>query len=215
MLHQVANSYAVLDPWFGGPPRPVEFDMGCGFGRYTLDLARRFPDRLVLGSDFSGSRMRKLEKRAQVLGLANVELLYAHSLELVGYLLPDGCVNRLHLLCPDPWPKSRHRGRRLVTCEFLSHVARILAPGGVLHFSTDHPPYLDDVRAMVASVPFFQSAPEAIADVQDLKTDFERIWNAQGKHVPHLACLRSVRSGEVVSLTRHGKTIAELRQPAI
>lgn len=195
MLHQVANSYSVLDPWFGGPPRPVEFDMGCGFGRYTLDLARRFPDRLVIGSDFCISRMRKLEKRAQVLGLANVELLYANSLELVGYLLPDGCVSRLHLLCPDPWPKSRHRARRLVTCDFLSRVARILAPAGVLHFSTDHQPYLDDVQAAVASVPCFRSAPEALADVQDLKTDFERIWNAQGKRVPHLAYVRVAADG--------------------
>ena len=29
-------------------------------------------------------------------------------------LLPDGCLDRLFLLFPDPWPKARHAKRRFV-----------------------------------------------------------------------------------------------------
>lgn len=165
--------------------------MGCGFGRYTLELAKRFSDRLVLGSDLHPGRLRKIAVRAEHRGIANVEFLYVNNLALVGYLLPDGCISRLHLLCPDPWPKARHRARRLVTSAFLTRVARILAPGGVLHLATDHPPYLESLREVAEGLPFFTPAPEAIVDVLDLKTDFEKIWLHLGKQVPHLAYRRT------------------------
>jgi len=190
MLHLLSGTYEVIDPWFGRPHCPLEFDMGCGFGRYTLELARRFPDRLVLGSDLHPGRLRKIAARADRRGIGNAEFLYVNNLALVGYLLPDGCVSRLHLLCPDPWPKARHRARRLVTSAFLTRAARILAPGGVLHLATDHEPYLASLQEVVASLPFFRPAPEAIADVLDLQTDFEKIWLHLGKTVPHLAYMR-------------------------
>lgn len=191
MLHLLSGKYEVLDPWFGRPRSLVEFDMGCGFGRYTLALARRFPERLVLGSDLHPGRLRKIVRRAEREGLGNVEFLYGNNQALVGYLLPDACVHRLHLLCPDPWPKARHRARRLVTSDFLTRVARILAPGGVLHMATDHGPYLETLQAVADGLPFFRAEPDAIADIRDLKTDFERIWNHLGKEVPHLAYRRT------------------------
>ena len=129
MIHCLTNNYVTIDPWFGRPPCPIELDMGCGKGRFTLDLAALYPDRLVLGSDVMLGRLRRLARKIDRRGLRNIELLRANSLELVGYQLPDGCIRRLHLLCPDPWPKTRHRGRRLVTTDFLVRVARVLEHG--------------------------------------------------------------------------------------
>ena len=188
MLHDLCKTYAVIDPWFGRLPHvPIELDMGCGFGSFTLALAQRFPDRLVLGTDLNSNRLRKIEKKAALAGLANFGLLHTTSLPLVGFMLPNACIRRIHLLCPDPWPKDKHRGRRLVTSDFLTRVARVLEPGGVLHMSTDHQPYFDALVATADGLPFFERAPEAIADIVDIKTDFERIWTAQGKSVPHAA----------------------------
>jgi len=190
MIHCLTNNYVTIDPWFGRPPCPIELDMGCGKGRFTLDLAALYPDRLVLGSDVMLGRLRRLARKIDRRGLRNIELLRANSLELVGYQLPDGCIRRLHLLCPDPWPKTRHRGRRLVTTDFLVRVARVLEPGGVLHVASDHDPYLDSFLELAAKLDFLASAPDAVADVLALKTDFELLWESQGKTVRHLAFRR-------------------------
>jgi tRNA (guanine-N7-)-methyltransferase len=44
-------------------------------------------------------------------------------------LLPDGRPDRLFLLFPDPWAKSRHAKRRFVHPALLPLLARVLKPG--------------------------------------------------------------------------------------
>jgi len=187
MPHILTNVYGVIDPLFGRDPRPVELDLGCGKGRLTLELAARFPERLVLGSDVMLGRLRRIQAKIDKRGIRNIELLRATHQELVGLQLPDACIARVHLLCPDPWPKNRHRAKRTVTTDFLTCVARVLKPGGVLHMSTDHGPYLGTLRATVEDLPFFERADSAIADIADVRTEFEQKWVAEGKAVPHLA----------------------------
>jgi tRNA (guanine-N7-)-methyltransferase len=186
MIHILTNTYRVLDPWFGRARCPIELDMGCGKGRFTLALAERHPERLVLASDVMLGRLRKVEARRGRRGIANLELLRATNAELVGYQLPDGCICRLHLLCPDPWPKARHRWRRTVTTDFLVRAARVIEPGGTLHVATDHLPYAEHLTTLAACLPFLRPAPHRIHDILDLRTDFELDWLAEGRFVPHL-----------------------------
>ena len=190
MIHILTQSYAVIDPWFGRNECAIELDLGCGKGGFALDLAERYPERLVLASDVMLGRLRKVERRARHGDLGNIELLRANSVELVGYQLPAACVYRAHLLCPDPWPKARHRNKRLVTTDFLTRLARVLAPGGVFHFSSDHGPYLKDVKQIIARLPFFRPAPWLLSDITDLKTEFQLIWETAERKVPHLAYVR-------------------------
>ena len=190
-IHYLANRWLTVDPRFGRPGTPpIELDLGCGTGGFTLAVARRHPERLILGAEVQLGRLRRVQNVARQGGFRNVELLHVNSLELVGFMLPDASVRRLHLLCPDPWPKARHRAKRLATAAFFTHVARVLEPGGVLHLATDHAPYLEAQRAAVEGLPFFRAAPETIADLACMETDFERKWRAQGKPVPHLAYVR-------------------------
>ena len=190
-IHMLTGTYRVIDPWFARDRCPIELDLGCGKGTFSADLAARFPGRLVLASDVMLGRLRKLRNKLQHRGLNNVELLRTNSRDLVGYQLPDACVNRLHLLCPDPWPKARHRHRRVITTDFMTRVARVLAPGGVFHFASDHAPYLHCLERILPALPCFHAAPDAIADIADLQTDFERVWRRDGRHVPHLAYVRA------------------------
>jgi tRNA (guanine-N7-)-methyltransferase len=187
VIHVLTNLYAPIDPWFGRAGCPIELDMGCGKGRFVLELAARFPQRLILGSDVMLGRLRKLARRILCRRLSNVELLRANNLELVGFQLPAQSIRRVHLLCPDPWPKARHRNRRLLTTDFLVRLTRILEPNGVLHIATDHAPYLESLRQSLARLPFYVEEPGAVADLEGLKTDFELIWEAYGRSVPHLA----------------------------
>lgn len=163
----------------------VELDMGCGKGTFTTELARRHPERVVLAADVMSGRLRKLVKRNLRDGIGNMVVIKSEARMLIGRLLPDGLVARLHILCPDPWPKGRHRGNRLLSSDFMTQIHRILKPGGVWHFSTDDPAYLEAVRCGVAASGLFREEPSWLADIADIKTDFEMLWSSEGKSVHH------------------------------
>ena len=55
--------------------------------------------------------------------------------------LPDGCLDRLFLLFPDPWPKARHAKRRFVHPAQLPLLARVMRPGAEWRIASDDPTY--------------------------------------------------------------------------
>lgn len=55
--------------------------------------------------------------------------------------IPDASVDKVFVLFPDPWPKSRHADRRIINQDNLNEIARILKPNGVLRIATDHKVY--------------------------------------------------------------------------
>jgi tRNA (guanine-N7-)-methyltransferase len=54
----------------------------------------------------------------------------------------------IHVWFPDPWPKARHRKRRLIRPEVVALLSGALAPGGVLRLATD----VADYAAVMADV---------------------------------------------------------------
>jgi len=72
--------------------------------------------------------------------LANVRILVDDARLLLASL-PDGCLGRVFVLFPDPWPKKRHHKRRLVNRETAAAFARVLRAGGELRVATDDPGY--------------------------------------------------------------------------
>ena len=170
--------------------RMIELDLGCGKGDFSAALSRTFPDRFILAADIMLGRMRKVKKKTDRTGNHNVCCLRTEARFLLGICLPDRCVDRIHILCPDPWPKDRHRGHRLLCAEFMMPVNRVLKEGGIFHFATDDPDYMATVSQLVETSGLFEPAgPEAIADVsgEEFRTEFERGWLAEGKTVPHRA----------------------------
>jgi tRNA (guanine-N7-)-methyltransferase len=78
--------------------------------------------------------------------------------------MPDGAVDRLFILFPDPWPKLRHHKRRLVDAAFLTEAARLLKTGGHLRFATDWADYADQVLTVLPGRTDFTWTAEAADD---------------------------------------------------
>ena len=163
----------------------VELDMGCGKGSFTTELAKRHPDRVILAADMLSGRLRKLASRNLREGVNNMRILKAEARMLIARLLPDRALDRIHILCPDPWPKDRHSGNRLLSSNFMTQIHRVLKDNGVWHFSTDDLEYLAAVRKAVAASQLFRDDPSRLSDIADVKTDFEVMWNSEGKEVYH------------------------------
>ena len=72
--------------------------------------------------------------------IPNVRLHMGDALNALARL-PDGSLDRVYLLHPDPWPKARHAKRRMMNPGPIAMIAAKLKPGGEFRFGTDHPIY--------------------------------------------------------------------------
>lgn len=167
---------------------PLEVDLGAGDGSYTLALAEHYQDRRFLAVERLLGRVQKICRRSKERGLTNLKVLRLESGYTAEWLLPRHSVSRLHLVCPDPWPKAKHHRRRMIQNEFLETVTQLLEPGGVFIFKTDHEEYFEwaqeviDAFAQLEVTPF----PE---DNFDPKSDFQLQWEAEGKSLQVLHCV--------------------------
>ena len=170
--------------------QPLEVDLGCGDGRFVIKMAAHYPERNFLAVERLLGRVRKVCREAKREGLENLRVLRLESLYTLEWLLPEACLDRVHLLCPDPWPKAKHHRRRLFQRPFLEAVVRVLKPGGELLFKTDHTGY-------------FEWSEEHLDDYEGLnrldwpegtffypKTDFQIQWEAQGKVLHRLRAVK-------------------------
>lgn len=152
--------------------RLFEVDVGCGKGRFLLARASKNPQTNFLGVDRMLRRIRKVDNKARRLGLANVRLLRMEAFYAVTHLVPAHSVSVYYILFPDPWPKKRHHDHRLFNGDFVDALHRTLAEKGQLHFSTDHLPYFDEVKAILAADKRFAEIP-AFEPTEDERSDFE------------------------------------------
>ena len=135
--------------------RAVWLEIGFGGGEHMAGQAERSPDTLIIGVEpfLNGvaSALRHVEER----GLENVRIHQGDAREVAGRL-PDGCLDRVFVLFPDPWPKSRHHKRRIIQSEFLVELARLLKAGGGLRFATDWAEYAVWTRERVTASGLFK-----------------------------------------------------------
>ncbi len=168
--------------------RPLEVDLGCGDGSFLMEMARHHPERDFLGVERLLGRVCKVCRKATRQQLENARVLRLESRYVVEWLLPEGAVSRVHLLCPDPWPKVRHHRRRLVQVEFLEAVSRVLMPGGEFLFMTDHEEYFQWAEEKVAAFGGLERLEWIEAAFFYPKTDFQQFWESEGKTMWRLRC---------------------------
>ena len=131
---------------------PVALDLGEGDGAATRRWALDRPDLLVVAIELHRPGLAKLLDALERDGPANVCVAEADALAVLDGCEP-GSLAAVRLLFPDPWPKRRHVGRRMVDRAFAGAVARALAPGGELYVATDWDDYAEHARSMVAAEP--------------------------------------------------------------
>lgn len=132
--------------------QPLALEIGCGTGHFVLACALAQPDMNFLAIDIYNKGCLKTCAKIDAAGVSNVRVMRAEARWLMEKGLQAESLAAVYINCPDPWPKKRHRRRRLVNREFLLAMARYLAPGGDFFFSTDVCDYAEDVAAAVCGL---------------------------------------------------------------
>ena len=149
--------HASLDPTeVFGRTAPLTVEIGSGQGHAIVHAASEHRDRDFLAIEVFQAGLARTMIRAEWAKLTNLRLVEANAPEVLEQALPAASVSEIWVFFPDPWPKERHKKRRLVAPDFLRIAARALRPGGVLRLATDWQDYAEQMREVCDAADVFE-----------------------------------------------------------
>lgn len=175
---------------FDAPPRELWLEVGFGGGEHARSLAAAHPEAALIAAEVFENGITSMlsalvpepldPDRAPLPG--NLRLWTQDARSLIDGL-PDGCLDRLMLMFPDPWPKARHARRRFVHPGTLARQARVLRPGGEWRIATDEPTYQAWVEESFAAQTLFRLAFSSLSRPEGWPgTRYESKALREGRH---------------------------------
>jgi len=137
--------------------KPMVFEIGCGVGDFAAQMAALHPQWNYLALDYYNKGCIKTCKRADKAGLDNLRVVRDEARSFMERCIPRQSLRAVIINCPDPWPKIRHRKRRLVNAEFVGYLKEFMLPGADLYFATDFVDYGLDVAALMPDIAGFEN----------------------------------------------------------
>ena len=170
----------------------ITLEIGFGSGAATARIAEDNPNKNYLGIDVHrpgiGHLLMEIEKRK----LDNLKIIDNDAALVLEKMISASSLEAIHIFFPDPWPKKRHRKRRLIQRPFTEILANCLIPNGYLYFVTDWEDYAFHALEELTATPSLKNKYENFAVPQDWrpKTKFEQKGLAKGHIIRELFFLR-------------------------
>ena len=175
------------------PGKKVWLEIGFGGGEHLVHQAAANPDVGFIGCEPYINGVAMLLGKIRAANVSNLRIYPGDARDLFD-VIPDGALDRVFLLYPDPWPKKRHHRRRFVTPEHLDPLARKMADGSTLRVATDIEDYVRQTLEQVAMRPDFDWLATGAADWREpwddwLSTRYEQKALREGRR-PHYLTFR-------------------------
>lgn len=148
---------------FDVPVKAVWLEIGFGGAEHLVWQARHNPDIGIIGCEPFEEGVVKALTLIEDEALANIRVHPDDVRPLLRWL-PAASLDRAFVLFPDPWPKARHRRRRLVATPLLDQLARTMRPGAELRLGTDIGDYARTMLSALMRHPAFRWTAKGPAD---------------------------------------------------
>jgi tRNA (guanine-N7-)-methyltransferase len=176
---------------FFGNDKPMYLELGCGKGTFMAVHASENPDINYITVDIKDEVLvlakRNIEEAYKKVGheLKNIALM-SQEILLIEEMLGDGDeIERIYINFCNPWPKERHKKRRLTHSRQLEKYKKFLKKGGEIWFKTD------DDELFEESLAYFKEANMEIKYItydlhnsdfegKNVVTEHEDMFTAQG-----------------------------------
>jgi len=168
----------------------------CGKGGFISKLASTNPDKNFIAVDIKDEvlalAMKKIENEYALIGAETKNIrLMAHEIMLIHRMLDENDqIGRIFINFCNPWPKNRHKARRLTHPNQLNQYRTFLAPNGQIWFKTD------DTMLFQDSIKYFEQCNFNIVYLTEdlhasgfegnIETEHERMFLEQGCKIKFL-----------------------------
>lgn len=122
-----------------GRTAPRVLDIGTGMGETTVQLAQTHPENDYLAVEVHRPGVGSLLRRAAEAGVRNLRVISHDVVEVLRHQIPERSLDEAYVFFPDPWPKTKHHKRRLVSKSFLALLVPKLKSHGRLYLASDWP----------------------------------------------------------------------------
>lgn len=181
---------------FFGNDHPIELEIGCGKCTFTAEKAKRNPEinyiAMDIKSDMLGVGRRNIERIFSEAGKApdNIALVRCNVEEIDKVFSPEDHIAVMYINFCNPWPREKHKKRRLTYPRKLRMYRDFLEKDAVIFFKTDDDDLFEE------SVGYFEKAGYTIryltrdlhhSDVTDnIMTEHERMFTEEGIPIKYL-----------------------------
>lgn len=135
--------------------QPLALEIGFGSGYSLIEMAKTHPDQNFIGIETHLPGIGTLLHHIVAAEVNNIRIYYGDALDVLTNCIPNGIVDAILIFFPDPWPKRRHRKRRLIQPEFVALLAKKLKISGSLHLATDWEDYGTQMMKVISESPQF------------------------------------------------------------
>ena len=169
-----------LQQWFGND-HPVILEIGSGKGRFLIGTATERPDLNLIGIEKALHYHRLIRDRVLKRNLTNVRLINHDAFLVLQDMIPDASIAEVHIYFPDPWPRKKEQKRRIIRAEVLEEIRRVLVPGGMAIYVTDHREYFEVAAPLIESG--FRSERRIPGPDDPPRTNYEAKYRAEGRPI--------------------------------
>lgn len=176
---------------FKNPNLPLNLELGCGKGQFISKLASENLDQNYIAIDLVDA-MLGLAKRnvEQIYKEKNIEpenvILTRFDIDRILLILSEqDKVDRIYINFCNPWPKGKHRKKRLTHTRQLEKYKKFLKQGGEIYFKTDDDDlfnssliYLEEAGFKIEKKTYdLHSEPDFWYNIE---TEHEKMFSEQG-----------------------------------
>jgi len=172
---------------------PITLELACGRGEYSVNLAKRFPEKNFIGVDIKGERIWKGSTLALENQLTNVAFLRTPILLIENFFEP-GEIDEIWITFPDPRPRKRDIKRRLTSPRYMNIYKKLVKQGSYVRLKTDNSLLYsytleetqnrDDIDDLRFTEDLYSS--DLRAECFDIQTRYEEMFTAKGEKIKYM-----------------------------
>ena len=182
----IDNPEQIKGKWknqFKNPDLPLNLELGCGKGQFISKLASENLDQNYIAIDLVdamlGLAKRNIEEAYKEKNIEpeNVILTRFDIDRILLIMSEDDKIDRIYINFCNPWPKGKHRKKRLTHTRQLEKYKTFLKENGEIYFKTDD----DDL--FISSLNYFEEAGfKIIKKTYDLHSEPDFWYNIETEH---------------------------------
>jgi tRNA (guanine-N7-)-methyltransferase len=131
------KSKSISEGLFGLNSKRIVLEIGFGSGDNLINSAKTNPDICYIGADPFLNTNAKLIKSLLNHNIMNIKIWPDDIRKIINFFPPNS-VYAIKILFPDPWPKFKHKDRRLIQNFFIDNLYNILKLKGCITLASDH-----------------------------------------------------------------------------
>ncbi len=170
---------------------PIYLELGCGKGGFISQIAVYNPDINFIAIDLVdamlGLAKRKIEEQYRLANRAidNVYITRYDIERINNILLKEDGVERIYINFCNPWPRGKHKKRRLTHIRQLEKYKEFLVEGAKIYFKTDDDELFNDSVNYLNTAGFriekyTYDLEKDINFWENIETEHERMFKEEG-----------------------------------